>query len=63
MADNPAPTPPPDAFPAAVYARTVLRVNFQDAQRYFLDALLEISSAHAIMLAQQGILTPGKSVV
>jgi argininosuccinate lyase len=42
-------------FPAAVYAETVLAVNFADAQRYFLDALLEIHYAHILMLARQGI--------
>lgn len=53
--------PPPERFPAAVYARTVLRVNFEDAQRWFLDPLLEIMAAHAIMLAQQGILTAAEA--
>jgi len=42
-------------FPAAVYSETVLAVNFADAQRYFLDALLEIHYAHTLMLARQGI--------
>ena len=42
-------------FPAAVYAETVLAVNFADAQRYFLDPLLEIHYAHILMLARQGI--------
>ncbi len=43
-------------FPAAAYAETVLAVNFADAQRYFLDALLEIHYAHTLMLARQGII-------
>jgi len=42
-------------FPAAIYSETVLAVNFADAQRYFLDALLEIHYAHTLMLARQGI--------
>jgi argininosuccinate lyase len=42
-------------FPAPVYSETVLAVNFADAQRYFLDALLEIHYAHILMLARQGI--------
>lgn len=47
---------PQDAgFPAPVYADTVLAVNFSDAQRYLLDALLEIHYAHLLMLTQQGI--------
>ena len=45
-----------DKFPAAVYAETVLAINFADAQRYFLDALLEIHYAHTLMLARQGII-------
>jgi len=31
-------------------------VNFDDAKKYFLDALLEIHSAHTLMLARQGII-------
>ena len=47
----------PDSFPAPLYAETVLGPNFEDAKRYFLDALLEIHYAHSRMLAHQGILT------
>ena len=47
----------PDSFPAPLYAETVLGPNFEDAKRYFLDALLEIHYAHSRMLAKQGILT------
>jgi argininosuccinate lyase len=43
-------------FPARVYSETVLAVNFADAQRYFLDPLLEIDYAHTLMLARQGII-------
>ena len=50
-----------DKFPAAVYARTVLSVNFADAQHYFLDALLELSAAHAIMLARRDIVTAAEA--
>jgi argininosuccinate lyase len=46
-----------DSFPAAVYTETVLRVNFDDAKKYFLDYLLQIHHAHTRMLAGQGILT------
>jgi len=42
-------------FPAAIYSDTVLAVNFADAQRFFLHALLEIHYAHILMLARQGI--------
>lgn len=44
-------------FPAPIYAETVLAPNFEDAKRYFLDALIEIHHAHTRMLARQGILT------
>jgi argininosuccinate lyase len=47
----------PELFPAPVYAETVLSQNFEDAKKYFLDALLEIHFAHTRMLAHQGILT------
>ncbi len=45
-----------ESFPAPVYAETVLAVNFEDAKKYFLDALLEIHYAHTLMLTRQGIL-------
>jgi len=45
-----------DQFPAAVYSETVLAVNFADAQRYFLQPLLEIHYAHTLMLARQRII-------
>lgn len=32
-------------------------MNFEDAKKYFLDALLEIHTAHTLMLARQGILS------
>jgi argininosuccinate lyase len=47
-----------DQFPAPVYAETVLGPNFEDAKKYFLDALIEIHFAHTRMLAHQGILSP-----
>lgn len=45
-----------ERLPAPVYAETVLAVNFEDAKKYFLDALLEIHSAHTLMLARQNII-------
>src|ERR1700720_1937323 len=45
-------------FPAVVYAETVLSVNFRDAQRLFLNSLIEIHYAHTLMLARQGIISP-----
>ena len=50
------PTQDNSRFPAAVYADTVLSVNFRDAQRHFLDALIEIHYAHTLMLARQAII-------
>jgi argininosuccinate lyase len=44
-------------FPARIYAETVLAVNFSDAQRYFLDALLDVHYAHVLMLARQKIVS------
>ena len=52
------PPPRPESFPARIYAETVLAVNFDDARRYFLTALLEMHAAHTLMLARQKILTP-----
>ena len=46
-----------EKFPAPVYAETVLGPNFEDAKKYFLDALIAIHYAHTRMLAHQGILT------
>ena len=43
-------------FPAPVYAETVLSHNFRDAQRLFLDSLIEIHYAHTLMLQRQGII-------
>ena len=43
-------------FPAPVYAETVLAHNFRDAQRFFLEALLEVHYAHTLMLARQSII-------
>jgi len=45
-----------DSFPAPIYDETVLAVNFEDAKRYFLDALLEIHHAHTLMLCRQRII-------
>jgi argininosuccinate lyase len=45
-----------ESFPAPVYSESVLAVNFEDAKKYFLDALLEIHAAHALMLARQKII-------
>lgn len=38
-----------DQFPAPIYDETVLAVNFEDANKHFLDSLLEIHNAHTLM--------------
>ena len=45
-----------EKFPAPVYSRTVLAVNFADAQRHYREALFAIHEAHGVMLAEQGLL-------
>jgi argininosuccinate lyase len=50
------PSPASERFPAPIYSETVLAVNFEDAKKYFLEALLEIHAAHTLMLSRQGIL-------
>jgi argininosuccinate lyase len=44
-------------FPAPDYLETVLRPNFEDAQRFFLDDLISILWAHVTMLAEQKIIS------
>lgn len=46
-----------EKFPAPSYTENVLADCFEDAKRYFLDALLEVDYAHAVMLAEQEIIT------
>ncbi|MCX7604227.1 MAG: argininosuccinate lyase [Bryobacteraceae bacterium] len=43
-------------FPHPLYSRHVLEHNFRDFQRFFLDDLLDVLAAHALMLAETGIL-------
>jgi argininosuccinate lyase len=45
-----------EKFPAPSYTENVLADCFEDAKRYFLNALLEVDYAHAVMLAEQGII-------
>lgn len=47
--------------PAPEYIAAVLSVNFEDAKRYFLSALIDIHYAHTLMLARQKILKPGEA--
>lgn len=47
----------PEKFPARIYKDNVLADCFEDAKRYFLKAYLDVDFAHAIMLAEQKIIT------
>ncbi len=49
--------PAPELFPAQIYKENVLADCFEDAKRYFLQAYLDVDFAHAIMLAEQNIIT------
>jgi argininosuccinate lyase len=46
-----------ESFPAPAYSANVLTDVFEDAKRLFLDFMLEVDYAHALMLAEQGIIT------
>ena len=45
------------SFPAPIYRDTVLATIFADAQRLFLDSMIEIDYAHLLMLHQQKIVS------
>ncbi len=44
-------------FPARPYSDHVLTDVFEDAKRLFLEYMLQVDYAHALMLAEQGIIT------
>jgi len=46
-----------ESFPAPNYSVNVLTDVFEDAKRLFLDYMIEVDYAHAVMLAEQGIIT------
>ena len=46
-----------EKFPAQNYKENVLADCFEDAKKYFLDAFIEVDYAHAVMLAEQEIVT------
>ena len=50
-----------ESFPAPSYTASVLADVFEDAKRLFLDYMLEVDYAHALMLAEQGIITPDEA--
>ncbi|MGI8493793.1 MAG: argininosuccinate lyase [Pyrinomonadaceae bacterium] len=47
----------PEKFPARIYKENVLADCFADAKLYFLQALIDVDYAHAVMLAEQKIIT------
>jgi argininosuccinate lyase len=46
-----------EKFPAQNYKENVLADCFDDAKKYFLQAYMEVDYAHAVMLAEQEIIT------
>jgi len=46
-----------EKFPARIYKENVLVNCFEDAKRYFLQPYLDVDFAHAVMLAEQKIIT------
>ncbi|MDQ3321059.1 MAG: argininosuccinate lyase [Acidobacteriota bacterium] len=46
-----------EKFPAPSYTENVLADCFEDAKKYFLNALLAVDYAHALMLCEQSIIT------
>lgn len=46
-----------EKFPAQSYKENVLSDCFADAKKYFLDAYHRVDLAHAVMLAEQGIIS------
>ncbi len=46
-----------EKFPAQNYKENVLADCFEDAKKYFLEAYIDVDFAHAVMLAEQKIIT------
>lgn len=46
-----------EKFPAQNYKENVLADCFEDAKKYFLQAYIDVDFAHAVMLAEQEIIT------
>ncbi len=46
-----------EKFPAQNYKENVLADCFEDAKKYFLQAYIDVDFAHAVMLAEQDIIT------
>lgn len=47
-----------EKFPTPAYAANVLTDIFEDAKRLFLEQMIDVDRAHAVMLAEQNIITP-----
>lgn len=47
-------------FPGKTYVEELLKPVFNDQKEYLLEPMLEIHKAHTIMLAEQGIISPGR---
>lgn len=52
-----------EKFPAQNYKKNILEDCFEDAKKYFLEAFIEIDYAHAVMLGEQGIITPDEQKI
>ncbi len=45
------------SFPHAEYSRTVLLPAYKDSERYLFDPMLASHEAHALMLAETGVIS------
>lgn len=52
-----------EKFPAQNYKKNILEDCFEDAKKYFLEPLIQVDFAHAIMLGEQGIITEAEQKV
>lgn len=52
-----------EKFPAPSYTENVLADCFEDAKRYFLNELLAVDYAHAVMLAEQKIISEDELIM
>jgi argininosuccinate lyase len=50
-----------ESFPTPAYSANVLTDVFEDAKRLFLDFMIEVDYAHALMLAEQGIIAQAEA--
>lgn len=50
-----------ERFPTPAYSESVLKDVFEDAKRLFLEPLIDVDCAHAVMLAEREIITGEES--